>query len=132
MKQLYVVIGSLALAFSVQYTAMAQPPDFPLRCRGKAGMASNSERNLIVNFVPARGRADEGLRPGECSWLDRPLRNREPTRIVDERSSVDEARITAAHINQGDIHTFWVFNVGRFFRATASARGAPAGKPGRL
>jgi hypothetical protein len=82
----YLAAGSLAPLLSVPYVAMAQPSpsDFPLRCLGKAGRASTSGKNLIVDFIPANGPAGGGLQPGQCSWLDRALRPNEPMRVVYE------------------------------------------------
>jgi len=120
--------GGLALALSS--LAVAQPPpDFPLRCSGRADMASTSWNNVIVEFVPANGQASEGLQPGQCSWLDRALRNGEPTRVVAETRAVGTAQSIAAAMNRGETWTFWVFNAGRFFHATANARGAATRKP---
>jgi hypothetical protein len=123
--------GSVAVVFSRQL-AEAQPPDFPLRCRGSAGMASANGNNLIINFSRGERPADQGLQPGQCSWLDRGLRPNEPTRVVDQRPTSGEAEITARHINAGDTWTFWVFNAGRFLRATSSAKGMPKHKPQRI
>ncbi len=92
-------------------------------------MASNNGRNLIVEFKGGDRAADQALQPGQCSWLDRGLRPNEPTRIVDELHSMDEARNAAEHINAGRTWTFWVVNAETFFRATAFAEGTPNQKP---
>jgi hypothetical protein len=95
-------------------------------------MASSSGKNVIVNFTPAPKPAPEGLAPGQCSWLDRPLRSNEPTRVVSEQFSVSTARQVADEINRGADWTFWVFNVGKFFKGTASTKGTQRSKPGHL
>src|SRR5215468_993169 len=129
-KSYGIVICSL-LAFSPN-AGSQNPPDYPMECHGAAGMASTSGKNLIVNFKAGDRAADPSLEPGSCSWRDRGLRPNEPTRIVDERPSIGEARRTAELINAGSTWTFWVFNAGRFFRATASAKGTPRNKPVRI
>jgi hypothetical protein len=129
-KFLVAVVGSMVLALCSW--ALAQPPDFPLWCHGKPGMASTSGRNLIIDFVPASGAASRELRPGQCSWLDRALRPGEPTRVVDERPSAGEARNIAMHINGGEVWTFWVFNAGQFLRASADFHGMQTHKPTQI
>jgi hypothetical protein len=110
-------------------TNQSTSPDFPLRCKGAPGMALANGKNLIVEFKKGDRPADQALEPSQCSWLDRGLRPSEPTHIVDECPSNDEARKTAEHINAGDTWTFWVVNAGTFFRATASTKGVPNQKP---
>jgi hypothetical protein len=92
-------------------------------------MASTSGKNLIIDFRPARGPAGNGLEPGQCSWLDRSLRPNEPIPIVSEEFAPATARQIAGMIDNGETWTFWVFNVGRFFHATADSRGASHQKP---
>lgn len=104
-------------------------PEFPIRCRGAHGMASTDGKDLIVVFRKGDRPADQALQPGQCSWLDRGVRANEPTRIADGRPSAVEASNTAESINAGDTWTFWVVSAGTFFRATASAKGAPNQKP---
>jgi len=103
-------------------------PDYPIRCRGIAGMASTEGATLIVNFKKRNRPADQ-LLPGQCSWLDRAMRAKEPTRIADVLPNADQARSAADHINAGDTWTFWVINSGNSLQATASAKGSPNHKP---
>jgi hypothetical protein len=125
-----IVCGVLTVAAG---GSAAQPhPDFPMWCKGAAGMASTNGKNLIIQFTPAPKRAPEGLNPGQCSWLDRPLRPNEPTRIVSEQYSVSTARQVAGQINRGSEWTFWVFNAGKFLKGTASSQGTHREKPGIL
>ena len=124
----YCVVVALAAIASLAQT----PSDFPMWCRGTAGMASSSGKNLIIDFTPAPKRAPDGLEPGQCSWLDRTLRPNEPTRIVSEQFSVSTAQQVAGEINGGADWTFWVFNVGRFFKGTTSSRGTQRRKPANL
>jgi hypothetical protein len=124
------VTGGL-LVFSPN-AASPKSPDFPMQCHGGAGMATTNGKNLIIDFKAGEHPAGPSLAVGFCSWRDRGLRSNEPTRIVDERPSIGEARRTAELINAGNTWTFWVFNVGRFFKATASAQGTPRNKPVRI
>jgi hypothetical protein len=51
--------------------------------RGSADFANSSQdQELVLAFRPSPGRADEGLKPGEASWLDRPLGPTEPHQLV--------------------------------------------------
>ena len=126
-RPIWLLTGLLA-ALSTGWAAN-QPPDFPIRCHGTSGMATTSGKNLIVDFRAGDRPAGQSLAAGQCSWLDRGLRPAEPTRIVHECRSVGEAQSSAQLINSGNLWTFWVFNVGRFFHSTASAKGTPKGKP---
>jgi hypothetical protein len=122
------VVVALAVIASLAQT----PPDFPIWCKGTAGMASSSGQNLIIDFTPSNNRAPDGLAPGQCSWLDRPLRSNEPTRIVSKQFSVSTAKQIAGEINRGADWTFWVFNSGRFLKGTTSSRGQQKRKPANL
>ena len=113
----YCVVVALAAIASLAQT----PPDFPMWCKGTAGMASSNGKNLIIDFKAGHDLAPDGLAPGQCSWLDRPLSSNEPTRIVSEQFSVATAKQVAGEINRGADWTFWVFNVGRFFKGTTSS-----------
>jgi len=131
MKTLLSLAAAACLLALPPNSTAQRPPDFPLQCHGAEGMASTSGKNLIIDFKSSDQAADDSLPAGYCSWRDRGMDLREPTRIVDERPSQGEARRTAELINTGKTWTFWVFNVGRFFRATASAMGTPKSKPVR-
>lgn len=128
----YLGAGTLAVGMWLGCLAIAQTPDFPLRCRGASGVASSNGNNLVIDFSPSGGPAGQGLQPGQCSWLDRALRPGEPTRVVDARFSASEAQKEAQDMNGGGVRTFWVFNAGEFLHATASAPGTPTHKPVRF
>ena len=123
--------GSLVKQTPTQLTTPASqsPPDYALRCRGAQGMASSKGGTLVVDFRRSDHPADHALKPGQCSWIDRPLNANEPTRIVDQRPTAEKALDAAAHLNAGDTWTFWVVNAGNFFRVTASGQGTPTQKP---
>jgi hypothetical protein len=116
-------------ALGLSATSAATPPDYPLRCRGTAGMANAEGKNLIVEFSKGDRPAGEGLKAGQCSWDDRGLRPYEPTRIIDSLHGNEGAKDIAVHINSGDIWTFWVYNAGTFFRAVNCWQGTPKHKP---
>ncbi|HYM75748.1 MAG TPA: hypothetical protein VE377_07200 [Candidatus Dormibacteraeota bacterium] len=123
--------GSLVKQTPTQLTTSTpdSPPDYALRCRGAQGMASSNGGTLVVNFRKSDHLADQALKPGQCSWLDRALNANEPTRIVDQRPTAERARNTAARLNAGDTWTFWVVNAGTFFKVTASGQGTLTQKP---
>jgi hypothetical protein len=74
-------------------TAGGQRREFPLNCRGGAGLifdtlgpvADTATRvRLSLRFTPsprAAGWKGEGLAPSTCAWVDRPLEGSEPLRI---------------------------------------------------
>jgi hypothetical protein len=66
--------------------------DFPLNCRGGGGLVfdtllvvPDSKRvRLVLTFnanAIAAGPEGQGLEPGSCAWVDRPLNDAEPRRI---------------------------------------------------
>lgn len=121
----------LGVFTAILATAQA-PPDYPLWCRGAAGMASANGKNLVITFKVSNQPAGQGLQPGQCAWLDRGFRPNEPLRVVDPRPSAGEARISAGYINQGRTWTFWVYNAGTYMRAVASTEGERTAKPVRI
>jgi len=110
----------------------AEPPDYPMWCQGRAGMARSDGRSLIVEFRAGTAPAGQSLEPGVCSWLDRGFRPGEPTRVIDVRPTPGEAHITAQHINGGAAWTFWVYRTGDHMKAVASYRGKTKNKPVRI
>ena len=79
------------IATAVSASALMQQ-SYELRCRGgglrfnsTAGSTSSSGEqmmNVTVDFsagTQAAGGRGENLKPGQCSWVDRGLRNGEPT-----------------------------------------------------
>lgn len=127
---------------------MPMQQTYELRCRGgglkfnstPGGTSSSGEQmmNMTVDFTAgtqaAGGRA-ENLKPGQCSWVDRGLRNGEPTQIhleiiyfaqqqqVRHGSPVDrsptaaenypDAQNVPQYLTSGDHYwSFWVYNTG--------------------
>jgi hypothetical protein len=126
------VLGCGTVLLLSAIPSASQTPDYPMWCKGTAGMASSEGKNLIIDFKPSDKRAPDGLAPGQCSWLDRGIRPGEPTRIVSEQFSVTTAKQVAGQINAGADWTFWVFNVGKFFKGTTSSSGQHRNKPANL
>lgn len=89
--------GSLVLALlpwlSTAVLAAQQPDTYPLACRGPGTIVAHptmaslqnrvSQRVLLFDFLAAKssqaaGRQGDGLEPGACGWMDRPLNEHEP------------------------------------------------------
>jgi hypothetical protein len=110
-------------------TKPVAPADFPMRCIGAPGMASAAGKTLIVQFAKVNHPAAQGLRPGQCSWLDRGSNANEPARIEFVLTSPADARNGVSQINAGGTWTFWVFDAKTAFHATAVGKGAISKKP---
>ena len=153
---------SIALTFSIlaigltatERIALMQQ-SYELRCRGgglkfnsTAGSTSSSGdqmMNMTVDFnagTQASGGRGENLKPGQCSWVDRGLRNGEPTQIrleivyfaqqqqarhgspVDRSPTAAEnypdAQNVPQYLNSADHYwSFWVYNTGNgYLQAT--------------
>src|SRR5260370_16654551 len=68
--------------FALTLSLLAEDTHWPLRIRGSVELHTEyNNGNLIVGFQPGRGPADNGLQPGEASWLDRGFRPSEPHRL---------------------------------------------------
>jgi hypothetical protein len=66
---------------------------FPLQCRGGAMRAigfqqSGQSSRLTVGFRKGSKPASQGLNPGECSWMDRGMRDSEPDSICHDVTDV--------------------------------------------
>jgi hypothetical protein len=83
-KLLMAAMGAACLS---PMTAMAEPPSYPLICRGGPGMrimtahdvpdgVRTGDNSMTVFFRAARAAANPG--PGECVWMDRTFRPGEP------------------------------------------------------
>jgi hypothetical protein len=91
--------------------AAAAPKSYPLKCRG-GGMTAigfqlfaNGEGKLTVGFKPGTKPANSGLAPGECSWMDRGLREQEPKSLCQivkdvfiSTTGMDDAKYTPSHL----------------------------------
>ena len=99
------VIGGLlgtALPLAAQSPLPPVRREFPLNCRGGVGLVfdtllveSDSNRvRLMLTFAAnpaAAGAEGEGLQPGSCAWVDRPLSDAEPRRIQFNIAATDSA-----------------------------------------
>jgi hypothetical protein len=128
-SRLALAVTALLLASS-SIPARAQEQVYPMWCRGGTGLAVSSGQTVQVTFLRWPRPATQTMTIGHCSWLDRPLRPREPTRILYQVPAGTDARSTAKAINaNGVISTFWVYNAGRYMKATAIAPGAQTQRP---
>jgi hypothetical protein len=116
-------------AFASMSASAQTPQDYAMWCQGATGLAVSSGQTIKGYFLTGPGPADQNLRPGHCSWLDRALRSGEPHQIIYRLPTTEDARDKARAINSGAIWTFWVYNAGRFMTATAVAEGALTQKP---
>ena len=92
-------IGRLWLLLAAIYwvSSVAQPPSYPLVCRGGGSMvlAYGTGGTGQVSFERApRGAGAASPAPGQCAWLDRPLNSKEPLRLVYLDRTLDPRRFT--------------------------------------
>ena len=120
---------------SVSAVAMQQPQSYQLRCRGartEKEMQISIDKGrikgfnkLIVGFKFGTRPAPRGLDPGQCSWIDRAMRQGEPLRLEEDtpehsQSAADFLRKTSNY------WTFYVYNTGKgYFQVTKSHFGQP-------
>lgn len=97
----------------------APPPDrreFPLNCRGGGDLvfdtliviADSDLVRLSLTFAAsptASGPEGQGLQPGSCAWVDRPLNDAEPRRIQFSIGTAD----SAPRLTVGDSGMYWGF-----------------------
>ncbi len=108
-------------------TQITTPPKtFALNCRGGRGIASAQGATLIVTFTKAGHPAAQRLLAGQCSWTDRVVGPKEPTRIVVPLVNAAQAGNGVAQINAGGLWTFQVHSANGSLRATSVAKGAAA------
>jgi hypothetical protein len=107
---------------------------YQLRCRGTRGQemsfaiepgSSEGVNQLTVIFTKGSGPADEGLAPGQCSWIDRGMWQQEPNRLI--QNIYANSNSAADYLNSpSNYWTFYVFNTGKdYFRVTRSHFGKP-------
>ena len=99
LKNIFVFL--LLISGSTIYSnAMA---DYNLNCRagGHMGLIHNERTNTVtVTFShAAKGTRNRSLKKGECSWVDRPLRGREPHKFCQKNVSDVIVRINARSFN---------------------------------
>jgi hypothetical protein len=65
--------------------AQEKPPSYALRCRGPSDFKLTevpAAAFATYKFKKGTRPADAGLAPGECSWLDRGMREGEPDTLI--------------------------------------------------
>lgn len=121
--------------FSVNAVAMQQPQSYQLRCRGartERDLQISIEKSrikgfnkLIVGFKFGTRPAPRGLDPGQCSWIDRAMRQGEPLRL--EENIPEHSQSAADYLKKPyNYWTFYVYNTGKgYFQVTKSHFGQP-------
>jgi hypothetical protein len=131
-------IGVLTAIFQVWSVSSAARPmeDYLLVCRGGGSLVigiAPGEGNIGFSFTRGTKPADDGLAPGECSWVDRGMYPNEPDRVsqhLEEGSESLKLGGTLAAENRWyeELHSFdsyWTFmvsNNGRGQLIATSAR----------
>jgi hypothetical protein len=116
--------------------AMAmQSQSYQLRCRGartEREMQFSIEKShikgfnkLVVGFQFGARPAPKGLNPGQCSWIDRAMRQGEPLRL--EENIPENSQSAADYLRKPyNYWTFYVYNTGKgYFQVTKSHFGQP-------
>jgi hypothetical protein len=110
------LIGFIALIASSQFASEAHAQTrYPLACRAGGNMAVNiapqasgGGAEIVISYD--RAARTTGLPAGSCSWLDRPMNDREPRSmriIVRARMSVDVRPRPGDHMgDRGDLFVF--------------------------
>ena len=126
MRSVKVLAAALAIIFCTQ-TMTATVPSYPLRVRGgklylrTEATTTASLVKLIVEFSPGTAKADAGLRPGQGAWLDRGMRQGEPSRLEYFVHS-DDARTIVNYLRKADAYyTFECYNTGKGYMQVTKA-----------
>jgi hypothetical protein len=113
------------LGLALQATAA---PSYPLRVRGGGKLRLSTENTqtpslvkLIVEFEFGTRRADDGLRPGQGSWLDRGMRTGEPTRLEYYVHETDAQKIIDYLRSPGNYYTFECHSTGKGYMQVTKA-----------
>src|SRR5260370_11447634 len=129
-------VGMLAAIFSSLSGSEATPiqQSYPLVCRGSSNLAiaiAPNEGNIALMFTRGTKPANQGLAPGECSWVDRGVRAEEPNRVSQHvESGIESLRGNLAPENRWyqELHspdkywTFLVYNNGQGLMIVTGAR----------
>ncbi|HEY3027963.1 MAG TPA: hypothetical protein VGJ55_17570, partial [Pyrinomonadaceae bacterium] len=114
------------------------PDSYPLVCRGTYALKIMDFDGPVpfrwvgFNFIPGTGPAKNGLKAGQCSWLDRGMRADEPDRLA---QPIEYTQVWNKELNSSDSYwTFNVYNAGDQLQATGAERsknpGIDVAKPG--
>jgi hypothetical protein len=127
MNSVRLLAAALAVMFCLHAATAAPPPSYPLHVRGGKlylrmdGTNVPSRVKLIVEFSPASARAGAGLRPGQGAWLDRGMRQGEPTRL-EYYAHVDDARKIVDYLRRPNAYyTFECYNSGKGYLQVTKA-----------
>ena len=111
-----------------------RPKSYPLVCRGGPSLKIDILRDgtkIGFTFVPGTKSADDGLAPGECSWIDRAMNADEPPRLsqyVEDMDSLKAGTLAPENrwyeeLHSADIYwTFMVYNKSRQLNVTSARR----------
>lgn len=96
-----------------------KPPSYALRCRGTKDLKVTIVLAVVFatyEFKKGTRKADAGLAPGECSWLDRGMRDGESDTLMQSNSptpSVFTAPALNWHWTEAlkDPENYWTFSV---------------------
>ena len=116
--------GDFSLTVNYKYDKTRVPDTYPFECRGADTLkfveeGSVGTRQVGFTFISGSGSARDGLKPGQCSWLDRAMRAGEPTRLTQPIEGAGWIK----ELNSSDSYwTFNVYNAGDRLQATAAER----------
>jgi hypothetical protein len=118
---------SLTVTYSFPTKKAYTPPDtYPLECRGTEALKIMDFDGPVpfrwvgFNFIPGTGPARNGLKAGQCSWLDRGMRAGEPARLA---QPIEYTMVWNKELNSSDSYwTFNVYNAGDQLQATGAER----------
>lgn len=135
--------GDFSLTVDYKYdeaTTTKLPDSYPLVCRGTDTLKIMDFDGPVpfrwvgFNFIPGTGPAKNGLKAGQCSWLDRGMKPGEPARLA---QPIENTQVWNKELNSSDSYwTFYVYNAGVWnqLQATGAERSGKLGidvaKPG--
>jgi len=121
--------GDISLTVNYKYdaeTVKSVPGSYPLVCRGTDALKIMDFDGPVpfrwvgFNFIPGTGPAKDGLRPGQCSWVDRAMRPGETARLA---QPIEKTLVWNKELNSSDSYwTFYVYNAGDQLQATGAER----------
>jgi hypothetical protein len=111
----------VVLLFGAAETNLAQPASYEFRLRGESrqgrqriffrGGSSSQFIRLVVNFKFGGSPAEQGLEPGQGSWLDRGMRPNEPVRLEGDVPKNLARQIEESLDSDPNAYwSFWVYN----------------------
>ncbi|HZM90195.1 MAG TPA: NHL repeat-containing protein [Blastocatellia bacterium] len=112
------LLGGLLVAAPGASSSARAPdkPSYPMVCRGGGSISSTLTVNRVTDtaqfeFKKGSRSAESGLAPGECSWLDRGMRDGEPDVLIQypdrPPKKIDAGWIKELQVPGG----YWMFSV---------------------